>query len=85
MKATGITRKVDDLGRVVLPIEIRRSMHINNGNYIEIFVTDDSVVLKKYDPVCTFTGSADDLVEYMGRKVSKKAIQELVKAAEASN
>ena len=81
MKATGITRKVDELGRVVLPIEIRRDMHINNGNHVEIFVTDDSVVLKRYEPACTFTGSVDELVEYMGRRVSTQAIKEMAIAA----
>jgi len=81
VKATGITRKVDELGRVVLPIEIRRDMYINNGHHVEIFVTDDSVVLKRYEPACTFTGSVDELVDYMGRRVSKKAIKEMAVAA----
>ncbi|MCL2048126.1 MAG: AbrB/MazE/SpoVT family DNA-binding domain-containing protein [Defluviitaleaceae bacterium] len=81
MRATGITRKIDELGRVVLPIEIRRGMNINNGKHVEIFVDDDSVILKRYDPACTFTGSTDELIEYNGRKVSKQAIKEMAKAA----
>lgn len=81
MKATGITRRVDELGRIVLPIEIRRDMHINNGNFVEIFVTEDSVVLKRYEPACTFTGSMEELVEYKGRKISKHVIKELAQAA----
>ncbi|MGM0471406.1 MAG: stage V sporulation T C-terminal domain-containing protein [Bacillota bacterium] len=52
MRATGIVRKIDNLGRVVIPKEIRQEMKINNGNTLEIFVDrDDSVILKKYSPV----------------------------------
>jgi transcriptional pleiotropic regulator of transition state genes len=81
MKATGIVRKVDELGRVVLPCELRRSMHIKDRDSLEIFVDDDKIVLKKHEPACTFTGSADDLIDYKGRKVSKQAIQEMAKIA----
>ncbi|MCL1845864.1 MAG: AbrB/MazE/SpoVT family DNA-binding domain-containing protein [Defluviitaleaceae bacterium] len=79
MKATGVVRQVDELGRIVLPVEIRKTKNIDKGTPVEFFVDEDSIVLKKYEPACTFTGSLDDLVEYNGRKVSKKAIIELAK------
>ena len=81
MKATGVVRRVDELGRVVLPCELRRIMHIKDRDSLEVYVDGDKIVLKKYEPACTFTGSADDLVEYKGKKVSKKAIQEMAKLA----
>lgn len=81
MKSTGIVRKVDELGRVVLPIELRRSLNINEKDSLEIFVDDDKVILKKYEPSDIFTGSMDDLVDYCGKKVSKQSIIELAKIA----
>ncbi|MCL2840209.1 MAG: AbrB/MazE/SpoVT family DNA-binding domain-containing protein [Defluviitaleaceae bacterium] len=81
MKATGVVRRVDELGRVVLPCELRRTMHINDRDALEVFVDSDKIILKKYEPACTFTGSADDLIEFHGRKVSKEAIQEMMKLA----
>jgi transcriptional pleiotropic regulator of transition state genes len=77
MKATGVVRRVDELGRVVIPCELRRVMHINDRDSLEVFVDGDRIILKKYEPACTFTGSADELVEYMGRKISKNAIREM--------
>lgn len=81
MKATGVVRRVDELGRVVLPCELRKVMHINERDSLEVFVDGDKIVLKKYEPACTFTGSADDLLEYKGRKVSKAAVAEMAKLA----
>ena len=77
MKATGVVRRVDELGRVVLPCELRRTMHIKDRDSLEVFVDGDKIVLKKYEPACTFTGSADELYEFHGRKVSKQAIVEM--------
>jgi len=79
MKSTGIVRKVDELGRVVLPIELRKTLHIEVKDPMEIFVNEDSIVLKKYEPADIFTGDMEDLVEYKGKKISKKTIQELQK------
>ena len=81
MKSTGIVRRVDELGRVVLPIELRRNMDINEKDALEIFVDDDTIILKKYQPADIFTGSMEDLVDYKGKKVSKATIIELAKAA----
>lgn len=82
MKATGVVRRVDELGRVVLPCELRRVMNIKDRDSLEVFVDGDRIILKKYEPACTFTGSAEDLIEYKGRKVSKKAILEMAKLLE---
>ena len=57
MKSTGIVRNLDNLGRVTLPIELRRSLDIDIKDPVEIFVDGDSIVLKKYQPVDIFTGS----------------------------
>jgi len=81
VKSTGIVRKVDELGRVVLPIELRRNMDINEKDALEIFVDNDKIILKKYEPADIFDGSMDDLVDYKGKKVSKKTIIALAKAA----
>ncbi|MCL1878140.1 MAG: AbrB/MazE/SpoVT family DNA-binding domain-containing protein [Defluviitaleaceae bacterium] len=77
MKATGIVRQVDELGRIVLPVEIRKIKNIEKGTPVEFFVDEGCIILKKYEPACTFTGSAEDLIEYKGRKVSKKAIMQM--------
>jgi len=81
MKATGIVRKVDELGRIVLPSELRKTMHVSVGDSFELFTSENTVVLKKYEPGCILTDEMDDLVEYRGRKVSKMAIQELAELA----
>lgn len=77
MKATGIVRKVDQLGRIVLPIELRRTLGIKIRDPLEIFVEDDSIILRKYAPACILCGEADDLVEYKGKMVCKKCMEAL--------
>ncbi len=81
MKSTGIVRKVDELGRVVLPIELRRNLNINEKDSLEIFVDDEKVILKKYEPADIFTGSMENLIDYKGKKVSKESIIEMAKLA----
>ena len=81
MKSTGIIRKVDELGRVVLPIELRRNMGIEIKDSLEIFVDDNMIVLKKYEPADIFTGSMEDLIDYKGKKVAKSSILEMAKLA----
>ena len=81
MKSTGIVRKLDELGRITLPIELRRNLNVNERDTLEIFVDDDKIILKKYDPSDIFTGEMEDLVEYRGKKVSKKSILELARIA----
>lgn len=79
MKSTGIVRKVDELGRIVLPIELRKVLHIDVRDSLEIFVDENKIILKKYEPADIFTGDMRDLVEYKGKKVSKATILELYK------
>ena len=81
MKSTGIVRRVAERGRIVLPIELRRSLNINERDTLEIFVDDERIILKKYEPADIFTGSMDDLIEYKGKKVSKESIIEMAKMA----
>lgn len=81
MKSTGIVRKVDELGRVVLPVELRRNMGIKIKDSLEIFVEDNMIILKKYEPADIFTGSMEDLIDYKGKKVSKASILEMAKLA----
>lgn len=81
MKSTGIVRNLDNLGRVTLPIELRRSLDIDIKDPVEIFVDGDSIILKKYQPVDIFTGSSKDLIEYQGKMISKDTIRELAKLA----
>ena len=78
MKATGIVRKVDELGRIVLPIELRRSLGIEVRDPLEIYVDEDTILLKKYSPLCILCGESDDLVEYKGKKICRKCIEKLV-------
>ncbi len=79
MKSTGIVRKVDELGRVVLPIELRRSLDINEKDAIEIYVDGNSIILKKYEPSCIFCGNARDIVSFKGRNICPDCLAELKK------
>lgn len=77
MKSLGIVRKIDELGRVVLPIETRKSLDIAAGDGVEIFVEKDRIILKKYEPACIFCGDADDVVVYNDKKICRKCLKEL--------
>ena len=77
MKSTGIVRPLDSLGRVVLPIELRRVLGFNCKDPVEIFVDGDYILLKKYQPACIFCDSMEDVKVYKGRNVCAKCIQEM--------
>lgn len=77
MKATGIIRRVDELGRVVIPIEIRNQFNIVEKDPIEIYVDGSSIVLKKFEPNCVFCDSQKNLIEYKGKLVCKKCSENL--------
>lgn len=77
VKSTGITRKIDDLGRIVLPIELRKQMGIGQRDPIEIYVDGDSIILKKYQSECIFCGSKKGLSEYKGKHVCESCAKEL--------
>ena len=75
MKATGIIRKVDELGRIVLPIEIRRTLDISVRDELEIFMDNDQIVLQKFEPSCIFCGSSHKLVSYRGKNVCQDCLR----------
>lgn len=82
MKATGVVRKVDQLGRIVVPIELRKTMDLKLSDPLEIFVEDDMIYLKKYDPACVFCGNARDVFSYGGKLVCRKCASELKESAD---
>ena len=77
MKSTGVVRKLDDLGRIVIPIELRRTMDISLRDTLEIFVEDDKIILKKYHPACIFCNDARDVVMYKDKLVCKRCLEEM--------
>lgn len=77
MKTTGIVRKVDELGRIVLPIELRRTLDIEERDSLEIYLDGDKIILGKYMPACLFCGSSDELVKYKGKNVCRACAQAL--------
>ncbi|KAJ51794.1 transcriptional pleiotropic regulator of transition state genes [Clostridium tetanomorphum] len=77
MKSTGIVRRVDELGRIVIPIELRRTLDIEIKDSLEIFVDGEHIILKKYNPSCIFCGNAKDVVNYKGKNICKQCLEEL--------
>ena len=77
MKSTGIVRKIDDLGRIVLPIEQRRILEIGDRDSLEIFIEDNMLILKKYQPACIFCGNAKDVITFKGRNICPNRINEI--------
>lgn len=77
MKETGIVRKVDELGRIVLPMELRRTFEIEEKTPLEIYVDGDTIVLKRYEPSCVFCGNAKGVRSFKGRNVCPDCIKEL--------
>lgn len=75
MKSTGIVRKVDELGRIVLPIELRRTLGIEEKDRIEIFVDGESIILRKYQPACIFCDNAKDVINYKGKNICPDCIR----------
>ena len=75
MKSTGIVRKMDELGRIVLPMEIRNTFDINPRDPLEIFIDEDCIVLRKYQPACVFCGDPRDNVIFGQKRVCKKCIE----------
>ncbi|GMA60383.1 AbrB/MazE/SpoVT family DNA-binding domain-containing protein [Alicyclobacillus fastidiosus] len=80
MKATGIVRKIDELGRVVMPMELRRTLGIDNRDSMGIFVDGDRIILRKYESSCTFCNSADNLTTFKEKRVCGDCCRELKEA-----
>ncbi len=77
MKSTGIVRKVDELGRVVIPIELRRTFNIAEKDALEIFVEGDNIILKKYDPACVFCGEAKNVKTLKEKNICPACLEEM--------
>jgi transcriptional pleiotropic regulator of transition state genes len=77
MKSTGVVRRVDELGRVVIPIELRRTMEIAEKDALEIYVDGECIILKKYQPACIFCGNAKDVVNVKGKNICKDCVEEI--------
>lgn len=79
MKSTGVVRKVDELGRIVIPIELRRTMGIEEKDALEIYVDNEKIILRKYEPACIFCGNAEEVVNYKGKNICRSCLTELGK------
>ncbi|WP_408955623.1 AbrB/MazE/SpoVT family DNA-binding domain-containing protein [Natroniella sp. ANB-PHB2] len=77
MKSTGIVRKVDNLGRMVIPIELRRTLGIEKKDPLEIYVDSEKIILKKYQPACIFCQNAEDTVEFKGKVICSECLEEM--------
>lgn len=77
MKSTGIIRRMDELGRVVIPIEIRNQFDIAEKDPMEIYVDGSSIVLKKFEPNCIFCGNTKNLVEYKNKLICEKCSKKI--------
>lgn len=79
MRSTGIVRKVDELGRVVIPVELRRTLEIREKDPLEIFVDRSSIILRKYQPSCVFCDGSKDVIQFKGKNVCAECIKELTR------
>ena len=79
MKSTGIVRKVDELGRIVLPIELRRMLDIAERDELEIYMENDRIILQKYESSCVFCASTQGLVSYKGKNVCQTCIRNMTR------
>lgn len=77
MKSTGIVRKVDELGRIVLPIELRRTLDIAERDSLEIYVDGSTIILKKYEPACIFCNDAKNVINFKGKNICPSCIKEM--------
>jgi transcriptional pleiotropic regulator of transition state genes len=77
MKATGIVRRIDELGRIVIPMELRRTLDIKERDPIEIFTDGEKIVLVKYQPGCVLCGNPENLRSFKGNRICQKCINEL--------
>ncbi|HEX6971267.1 MAG TPA: AbrB/MazE/SpoVT family DNA-binding domain-containing protein [Limnochordia bacterium] len=75
LKSTGIVRKVDELGRVVIPIELRRTLQIAEKDALEIYVDGEKIVLKKYEPACIFCGNAEGVRNFRDKNICQDCLQ----------
>ncbi|ACO85971.1 MULTISPECIES: AbrB/MazE/SpoVT family DNA-binding domain-containing protein [Clostridium] len=79
MKSTGVVRKLDNLGRVVLPKELRKTLNLDEKDPLEIYVDGEQIILKKYAPACIFCGEANEVINFKGKNICKICLKELGK------
>ena len=77
MKSTGMVRKVDELGRIVIPIEIRQNMDIKVKDPLEIFIDNDTIILRKYQPACIFCGNADNVIYFKDKRICSSGLEKI--------
>ncbi|NFF59825.1 AbrB/MazE/SpoVT family DNA-binding domain-containing protein [Clostridium botulinum] len=77
MKSIGVVRRVDELGRIVIPVELRRTLDIAEKDALEIYVDGEQIILKKYEPACIFCGDAKKVVNYKGKNICEKCMKEM--------
>lgn len=77
MKSLGVVRNIDELGRITVPIEIRRKMDLNPGDGVEMFTDNNRLVLQKYAPSCIFCGEADNIISYKDKKICASCLEEM--------
>ena len=81
MKSTGVVRKIDELGRIVLPIEIRKILDIKQKDAVEIFTDNDRIVLQKYQPACVFCNNTEDVIYFSGKRICAECLKILKEQA----
>ncbi|MCL2033457.1 MAG: AbrB/MazE/SpoVT family DNA-binding domain-containing protein [Oscillospiraceae bacterium] len=79
MKSTGIVRKIDELGRIVIPKELRLTLNIDERAPMEIFVKENQIILMKHEPSCIFCGSDEGNSEFKGKNICKSCISDIAK------
>lgn len=77
MKNTGVVRKVDELGRIVIPMELRKTLDISEGSALGIYIEGDSIILRKYQPACIFCGEAGNVTNFKGKNICKNCLENL--------
>lgn len=77
MKSTGVVRKIDELGRIVLPVSIRQNMDINEKDALEIFIDGERIILQKYQPSCIFCNNADNVVYYNNKRICSECLAKI--------
>ena len=82
MKATGVVRRIDELGRIVIPKEIREVLDIDIRDSMEIFVDNDLIIFRKYMPACIFCGEAENIIDFCGKKICQNCIVKIQKSNE---
>lgn len=82
MKSTGYVRRLDELGRVVIPMEVRRNLGIGEKDGLEIFIDSERIILRKYHPACVFCGSISEVSDYKGKKVCQSCLLAIAEKAQ---